>query len=112
MARSDYAHWNEEQDHIWWQEEGRFAGDDMDEERFLDPLFDYGCPCEDGDDTCIFTMEWQEEQVQSLSARVGGGTQTTPGFYYYYRTCEECGCGEGQQTPWPGTTGDDYVVTK
>lgn len=23
MARSDYAHWNEEQDLVWWQEEGR-----------------------------------------------------------------------------------------
>ncbi len=28
MARSDYAHWNEEADHMWWQEEGRFGGDD------------------------------------------------------------------------------------
>ena len=26
MPRSDYAHWNEEQDRIWWQEEGRFDG--------------------------------------------------------------------------------------
>lgn len=23
MARSDYDHWNEEADYIWWQEEGR-----------------------------------------------------------------------------------------
>ena len=23
MARSDYAHWNEEQDRVWWEEEGR-----------------------------------------------------------------------------------------
>ncbi len=28
MSRADYAHWNEEADHIWWQEEGRFGGDD------------------------------------------------------------------------------------
>ena len=26
MPRSDYAHWNEEQDRVWWQEEGRFDG--------------------------------------------------------------------------------------
>lgn len=23
MAREDYSHWNEDADHIWWQEEGR-----------------------------------------------------------------------------------------
>lgn len=23
MSRADYAHWNEEADIIWWQEEGR-----------------------------------------------------------------------------------------
>ena len=23
MARSDYAHWNEDADRVWWQEEGR-----------------------------------------------------------------------------------------
>jgi len=27
MARSDYAHWNEEQDIVWWQEEGRFGNE-------------------------------------------------------------------------------------
>lgn len=45
MARSDYTHWNEEQDLVWWQEEGRhetgekeydpddyLPGDDYDEE--------------------------------------------------------------------------------
>lgn len=25
MARSDYAHWNEDADYMWWQEEGRHA---------------------------------------------------------------------------------------
>ena len=23
MPRADYAHWNEDADHMWWQEEGR-----------------------------------------------------------------------------------------
>ena len=27
MALADYAHWNEEAEQVWWQEEGRFAGD-------------------------------------------------------------------------------------
>ena len=26
--RSDYAHWNEEQDWMWWNEVGRFSGDE------------------------------------------------------------------------------------
>lgn len=26
MARSDYAHWNEEQDRVWWEEEGKHHG--------------------------------------------------------------------------------------
>lgn len=26
MSRSDYAHWNEEQDIVWWQEEGKHHG--------------------------------------------------------------------------------------
>lgn len=25
MSRLDYAHWNEEQDRVWWEEEGRHA---------------------------------------------------------------------------------------
>lgn len=25
MSRADYAHWNEEQDRVWWEEEGRHA---------------------------------------------------------------------------------------
>lgn len=28
MARSDYAHWNEEQDSMWWAEEGRFGSEE------------------------------------------------------------------------------------
>ena len=40
MSRSDYAHWNEEQDRVWWQEEGRFQGDpnesDPDDESWRD----------------------------------------------------------------------------
>jgi hypothetical protein len=27
MSRSDYAHWNEEADRVWWEEEGRHAGE-------------------------------------------------------------------------------------
>ena len=28
MARADYAHWNEDADYMWWQEEGRFGSED------------------------------------------------------------------------------------
>lgn len=30
MARSDYDHWNEEADRVWWEEEGRFPLDPPD----------------------------------------------------------------------------------
>jgi hypothetical protein len=36
MARSDYAHWNEEQDIVWWQEEGRHQDDPNDDESWRD----------------------------------------------------------------------------
>jgi hypothetical protein len=43
MARSDYAHWNEEQDSMWWAEEGQFEGreefDDYDPDDYL-PAYD------------------------------------------------------------------------
>jgi len=29
MARSDYAHWNEDADYMWWQEEGRHSQEDQ-----------------------------------------------------------------------------------
>lgn len=28
MSRADYAHWNEEQDLVWWQEEGRHGSEE------------------------------------------------------------------------------------
>ena len=28
MSRADYAHWNEEQDIVWWNEEGKHALDE------------------------------------------------------------------------------------
>lgn len=28
MSRADYAHWNEEADIMWWEEEGKHAEDD------------------------------------------------------------------------------------
>ena len=28
MSRSDYAHWNEEQDRVWWEEEGKHVEED------------------------------------------------------------------------------------
>lgn len=28
MSRSDYAHHNEDADHMWWQEEGRFGSEE------------------------------------------------------------------------------------
>lgn len=39
MARSDYEHWNEEADHVWWQEEGRHSPDDQMEAAY-DPMQD------------------------------------------------------------------------
>jgi len=38
VSRSDYAHWNEEQDRVWWEEEGRHHGyeDEPDPDRDLD----------------------------------------------------------------------------
>lgn len=45
MPRSDYAHWNEDADHMWWMEEGRFAG----QEDPPDPDDDYD-PYEDWDE--------------------------------------------------------------
>lgn len=39
MARSDYAHWNEEADARWWAEEGQYEGreeyDDYDPDEYL-----------------------------------------------------------------------------
>lgn len=37
MPLEDYAHWNEDARHIWWQEEGRFEGIE-EHERDYDPL--------------------------------------------------------------------------
>jgi hypothetical protein len=38
MARADYAHWNEEADLVWWQEEGRHEKPDtgMTKDDYLD----------------------------------------------------------------------------
>lgn len=45
MARSDYAHWNEDQDLVWWQEEGRFGGTEHEVE-FCDICMSYHSgPC-------------------------------------------------------------------
>lgn len=40
MSRADYAHWNEEADIMWWQEEGRFEGQE-EYERDMSPSDDY-----------------------------------------------------------------------
>lgn len=61
MARSDYAHWNEDQDMVWWQEEGRFQGTEA-ERTFCDECMSYHegpCPdnLEDPD-------EWEEEDAE------------------------------------------------
>lgn len=41
MGRKDYEHWNEDADHMWWMEEGRFASEpdeiDYDSEPYDDP---------------------------------------------------------------------------
>ena len=42
MARSDYAHWNEEADMMWWMEEGRHAINwEPDIDDFYDELDDW-----------------------------------------------------------------------
>lgn len=43
MARSDYAHWNEEADIVWWQEEGRH-------ETYEEPDYDNDVPDNDWED--------------------------------------------------------------
>lgn len=45
MALKDYAHWNEDAQMMWWQEEGRFAADEGPE---YDP--DDFLPGQDDDD--------------------------------------------------------------
>jgi hypothetical protein len=47
MSRADYAHWNEDADHMWWQEEGRHVEEpEYDPDDYLDRGDD------DGPDTC------------------------------------------------------------
>lgn len=46
MARSDYAHWNEDADLMWWNEEGRHTGTwepDVDDlwDDFGDDMYDF-----------------------------------------------------------------------
>jgi hypothetical protein len=41
MSRSDYAHWNEEADQVWWQEEGKHAESDAENARFEAEQDDY-----------------------------------------------------------------------
>ena len=36
MARSDYAHWNEEQDTMWWLDEGRWPDPEPDPDEFYE----------------------------------------------------------------------------
>lgn len=40
MPRSDYDHWNEDADHMWWMEEGRFGSERDPNEAFDDLDFD------------------------------------------------------------------------
>ncbi len=66
MSRSDYAHWNEEADWMWWQEESRHQPDDEREAAYDpndwladDDLNDYDgechCTCDYGTtvDECV-----------------------------------------------------------
>ena len=41
MSREDYAHWNEDQDYMWWQEEGRHSANEEPEYDPNDFLPDY-----------------------------------------------------------------------
>lgn len=34
MSRADYAHWNEEADRVWWEEEGKHAESDAENARW------------------------------------------------------------------------------
>lgn len=76
MPLADYAHHNEEAAHIWWQEEGRFESAPMDHDDFYDRYDGPYCACEDGDDSCEFTVD--EEDARCV-----------------WRTCMDCGNGEG-----------------
>jgi len=65
MARSDYAHWNEEQDRVWWEEEGKHHGDE--EPYDLDPSdADYGREYDDPEhetrDDCLRDCSFSQER--------------------------------------------------
>lgn len=57
MSRADYAHWNEDADWMWWQEEGRHIEEPpyLDDDEFFDDDYDdclpegtYGMALRDG----------------------------------------------------------------
>lgn len=41
MSRADYAHWNEDADYMWWQEEGRHPYEpDYDNDAYTDDWYE------------------------------------------------------------------------
>lgn len=55
MARSDYAHWNEDADAIWWEEEGRHGSEGP---PFCDLCMGYHeGPCQEDQDP----DEWEDD---------------------------------------------------
>ena len=59
MARSDYAHWNEDQDLVWWQEEGRFGGTGHEVEFCDICMSSHWGPCAED---LVDPDEWEEDE--------------------------------------------------
>lgn len=57
MSRADYAHWNEEADRIWWEEEGKWEDDSEPE------------PDPDEDD---YRTEWLRDDYEYDRAKENG----------------------------------------
>lgn len=63
MALSDYAHHNEEAEHIWWLEEGRFAGDEEPYDDDPDAGWDDWEDFDDEDSEAMEPEDWYREDL-------------------------------------------------
>lgn len=65
MSRADYAHWNEEADIMWWQEEGKHAEDDAisawENRHDDDDAYDDGYECTNAPEECMENGNYNHE---------------------------------------------------